>query len=407
MAQFQEALDSQAAKAYLPTTLRSNMLQELPGVVRARARFSAAMVHAEYLGTIDTVLERVIAGELDPATALLEMDRSLGSLGFEPVAGRGTVRQHRSFARRNLILDTNLAQAGNYGQWIQNNTDTARDLYPCWEYYRAFDRQEPRDWRARWLAAGGSLYEGRMIATKDDPIWLHPALNRMGTPYPPFDFNSGMRLRPVRREDAERWGAISPDEDVLPAFQEFTAESMGAANLKGGLRTAVEDALQGIARFEDDGVLRMIEEDNWESLGLESAEKWDGPEVPELIDATAARGILEEGLALTDYNFRPVIFDGKMIDHWSGKKPRDVDGRLARLNWAVEAIDDPLEHWVHREDQVYLKLWGAGRQRRGVVVFIEPDGRAKTYFLERKMSKMDRVRRGALLFKKGGGQHEG
>jgi hypothetical protein len=29
----------------------------------------------------------------------------------------------------------------------------------------------------------------RMIARKDSPIW--EALSRFGTPYPPFDFNSG------------------------------------------------------------------------------------------------------------------------------------------------------------------------------------------------------------------------
>jgi hypothetical protein len=40
------------------------------------------------------------------------------------------------------------------------------------------------------MQAGGQIFGGRMIALKSDPIWT--AISAFGTPYPPFDYNSGM-----------------------------------------------------------------------------------------------------------------------------------------------------------------------------------------------------------------------
>lgn len=396
---YTEALAQQSAKTHLPTSLRTRMLQELPGVVRARARFSAGMVHAEYLGTMDSVLERTISGELDTATGLLELDRSLGSLGYDPVMGKGSVRSHRSYARRKLILDTNLAQAGNYGQWIQNNTDGALALFPCWEYYRAFNRMEPRDWRARWLAAGGTLYEGRMIARKDDPIWTNSLLNRLGTPYPPYDFNSGMRLKPVSREDAERLGAIKADEDVLPAFPDFTAESMAAANLNGGLRRAVEEALGDVAKFDANGVFRTIAPPTWSDLGLSSATRWD-PEQTILtpIPAATARRSLNDGTPVTDYNLRPMPFDSATLRALEGRKlsKAALDARLARLPFAVDAVEAPREHWRHADADAYMQVFTTDTGPLAVLVLKQPDGTVVPYFSS-DPAALDRLRRGSLI----------
>jgi hypothetical protein len=68
-------------------------------------------------------------------------------------------------------------------------------------------REEPCNWKERWQQAGGKLCAGRMIARKDDPIWF--SISRFDRPYPPFDCNSGMGVREIRRKEAEQLGVLS------------------------------------------------------------------------------------------------------------------------------------------------------------------------------------------------------
>jgi hypothetical protein len=56
------------------------------------------------------------------------------------------------------------------------------------------------------------------IAPKGDPIWT--AISRFGLPYAPFDFNSGMILRPVRRDKIPKdddGNPVLPSPDFTPA----------------------------------------------------------------------------------------------------------------------------------------------------------------------------------------------
>lgn len=253
---FDEAIQSQQARRILPTDLRSDMLQRIPAQVRAHARFSAAMVHGGYLVDIDRTLQAVLRGEMDTATALRELDQSLEALGYDRQPGRGPLTEHRSYSRRKLILDTTTAQAGNYGQWIQGQTEVARKLYPAYEFYRATNAREPRDWESRWLAGGARLYGGRMIALKDDPIWTNPTFNRLGTPYPPFDWGSGMRMRQIDRDECIELGLIKPDQQVAATNAEFKAESRAAANWPERMQRALTSTLGDIAEFSG-GVFRM------------------------------------------------------------------------------------------------------------------------------------------------------
>lgn len=402
---FTEAIQSQESRRILPTDLRSDMLQQLPPQVRAHARFSAAMTSGEYLRTVDSTLQSVVAGQMDSATALLELDKSLGSLGYPSYTGkRGPITEHRGHARRKLILDTTTAQAGNYGQWVQGNTDTARDLYPAWEYHRAVDAREPRDWESRWLAAAGRLFGGRMIALKDDPIWLNPALNRLGTPYPPFDFGSGMRLRPIGREEAESLGLIGPDEDVLPPFEEFRAESRAAAGWDQSFRSALESAMGDVAEFQGN-VFRLKPEPTWQDRGLQPISAAQASAMPPEMDPAKARRALEQGEVQRDHTGAEVKFDRSVVDHWEGrdgsdpKSAKEIESRLARLPWAKDTVAQPFEHWrdntgTHR----YMKVYGEGRNTRGVMVVVKPGGSTRTYFVGAgRLRSFDGSRKGTLI----------
>lgn len=241
--EFRAALDSQRVKTALPTTLGTQELAELPVEVRERARFSATMDKAEHLQVISDEVEAIIKGEQDTATAALNLKKSLDKLGYAPKPEeKGTLKDHRSFKRQQLVLKTNVAQAGGYGQWKQDQSEEALDLYPAKELFRAINRKVPRDWLAKWVGAGGKLYNGRMIARADDPIWMKSltdgGFNRFGTPYTPFDFNSGMRTRPIDREEAIALGVITADEKVKPTPRAFDKDVQAAPEVREGIFTA-------------------------------------------------------------------------------------------------------------------------------------------------------------------------
>src|SRR5574337_1593062 len=110
--------------------------------------------------------------------------------------------------------------AWGYGSWMQGQAPAILNLWPAQELFRAFPRKTHRQWsgedaeniikgepiEGRWADAGGQLFDGRMIALKNAPIWTD--ISAFGNPYPPFDFNSGMWVRDVDRETAMKYGLI-------------------------------------------------------------------------------------------------------------------------------------------------------------------------------------------------------
>ena len=72
------------------------------------------------------------------------------------------------------------------------------------EYY-PFD-SEINDWKVKWRKYGGLLYNGRMIALKDNSIWKK--LSKFSKPYPPYDFGSGMSLSNVGNNECETLGLV-------------------------------------------------------------------------------------------------------------------------------------------------------------------------------------------------------
>ena len=144
--------------------------------------------------------------------------------------GSASITNHGSVARANVIIDTNAGLAAGYVQAVTANTYGARLAFPAQELVRIEDRKARRLWPNIWKAHGGKLYPGgRMIALKDDPIWL--AISRFGTPYPPFDYNSGMGLEDVSFDEAVKLGVITQDyqpdeESPIKNFNDRVEASM-------------------------------------------------------------------------------------------------------------------------------------------------------------------------------------
>lgn len=248
-------MDAQAVKSVLPTELRSDLLSTLPAEIRERALFSAGVTNAELLDHINKGIEEILRGEKTEAQVreeLINLDKFM------------TDTELSKNGRLDLVINTNVDLARGFGQWMQGQRPAILDVYPAQELFRSEDRNEPRDWPERWAAAGGDFFpgdsdypEGRMIALKNDPIWTE--ISAFGLPYAPFDFNSGMDVEDIDRDEAEELGLLTADDTVEPEERSFNEDLQASPDIASdALVSAMEVFLHGIARFGQDGVLRLI-----------------------------------------------------------------------------------------------------------------------------------------------------
>ena len=253
---FAEALDARAVKQLLPTDLRTSLLATIPAELRERAMFSAGVTNTEFLQRASDGIDALVAGTTDRATQRAELKALLASLNYQPVPGEeGTLTDLGSDRRLNLILDQNLQQAQGYGRWAQGQDESVLDEWPAQELVRVIDSKQKRDWAARWSEAGGTFFNGRMIALKNDLIWT--AISAFGTPYPPFDFNSGMDVEDIDRDTAIAAGLIDRDTQITPQSRDFNTDLQASPEIRSAaLKDALGETLAGIAAFVG-GVLRF------------------------------------------------------------------------------------------------------------------------------------------------------
>ena len=243
--------DIQRIKDLLPTTLGSEEIRDqIAADILRRSVFSARMASATYLARIRDVCSRMLAGEINQATAALELTRALADMGHSP-QDPGGLTNPASLRRLNLILDTQTQMAASVAR-IDNQTEATIALWPAWELVRFEGRTQPRqDWPARWRAAGESVgWQGalqrRFIALKGSPIWA--ALGQgaggfrdtLGNPYPPFAYSSGLDWMEVSADECARLGLatggaeeppraeLSPGEqDILDAIDRYGFPEIG------------------------------------------------------------------------------------------------------------------------------------------------------------------------------------
>jgi hypothetical protein len=249
-------METRAAKAILPTDLSSAMLRQLPRAVRERAIFSAGVQNVDFLERAKQAIDDIIAGKSNRATERTALRELAEKFDLAALTRDG---------RLNLILDTQSKMGNGYGSWIEGQHPSVLLMWPAQEFYRAEDRKEPRDWPSRWSEAGGDFFpgdsdypEGRMIALKNDPIWED--ISAFGLPYAPFDYNSGMDLRDIDRDEAIDIGLL--DEDGMEdseerGLNEGLRASVGVGG-NFGLGLALGEFLGDIAKVGTDGIVRFL-----------------------------------------------------------------------------------------------------------------------------------------------------
>lgn len=227
----------------LGTTLSSRELTRLGGDVRRLAVFSARQANLDFVQAIADTLDEMLIGATPEAEALRAAGEAPLMLSGPAATERlmklaeelelqprdpdkvGTIQDVTSFGRADLIVRTQQDIAAGFGRYVAENDADVLDAFPARELIRVVEPSDPkrkRNWEARWKAAGGRLFAGRMIAAKDDSVWQ--ALgdgaggydDALGNPFPPFAFNSGMDVEEVDREEAERLGVIQRNQRITP-----------------------------------------------------------------------------------------------------------------------------------------------------------------------------------------------
>ena len=244
---FEAALQSVKAKLILKTKLSEKQVEAMGPKLRRRALVLAKQENARFASQVKGVVESILSGTETDSGARAKLREWLDSTGYEPDKA-GTITDLGSNARLTLIIRTETQMAQGYAEWKQGQTASILALWPAQEFYRAEEREEPREWPERWDAAGGQFFggggdyeEGRMIALKSDPIWR--AISRFDNAWPPFDFNSGMNIRDVDREEAEELGLIQPGEIVVESNEDFDDAPPFPDDLPDDLRRELEREL--------------------------------------------------------------------------------------------------------------------------------------------------------------------
>lgn len=277
-----EAVAKLGARTPVGAKLRSAEWAEVPLALRERAQFSAAVESVRLLDGIQRKLqkqagmlrERVARGEafVDRDSFIADIRALAEAEGVVTTGARGagTVRDIRSNARLGLIFDMQTRQSFNYARYKMDQDKDVLNAYPAQRLIRSESRREPRDWADRWRMAGGRVgwedaLQTPMVALKTSPIWA--ALSRFGTPWPPFDFGSGMGLEDVDRAEAVNLGLLADDQEIKPSLEDFNADleasvrGLGVESRRELLDTFGDQVqIQGdFVRWKPDGVAGYVQ----------------------------------------------------------------------------------------------------------------------------------------------------
>lgn len=224
------------SKRLVASGLSSAEAERVCAALRERAFFSARVEAVRYLQDarkaiadyLQTAVKEdgTLATRADAISAIMRRAREEGV-----ATGEGGLADPGSAARAKLVADTNAGLAAGYCRRRAQGTRGARLAFPGLRLVRVEDRKEKRDWMSRWNIARRTLGSattatpagspsGPFVALKDDPIWSE--ISRFGTPYPPFDFNSGMGVEEVPFDECRTLGLVAddyePQGDIDEAF---------------------------------------------------------------------------------------------------------------------------------------------------------------------------------------------
>lgn len=202
--------------------------------LRDRAFFSSQVTQTKILYAMRQNVAELVSGGKSESEVRRDLREYLLKIGYDADADlqpgeksrRGTIKDLMTKARLDVMMRTNADQARGYAAHLRATSAGAILAAPAYELVRVERRKAERDWDTRWEDAAkkvgweGVARNGSHIALKTSPIWA--ALSRFGNPFPPFDFNSGMGVRNVRKSVCREIGLLGPDEQPkIPETPDF------------------------------------------------------------------------------------------------------------------------------------------------------------------------------------------
>jgi hypothetical protein len=236
-----QAVAHLSAKTPVGSLLKSaDWLYYVPAELREAAFFTSTvesgrvidLMQSKLNGSIGMMREQVANGTamVDRSSFIGDLKKFLTDMGYAPEPGaEGGLADLGSAKRLGLIFDMNIQSAQGFAAMKFGQDPDMLDNFPAQELIRFEARKIPRDWIARWRDSGGRFYNRKMVALKSDEIWTR--ISRFGRPWPPFDFNSGMGVEDVTREEATAMGLVQPGEKIAP--------SKAAARFTDGMRASI------------------------------------------------------------------------------------------------------------------------------------------------------------------------
>jgi hypothetical protein len=251
----------------IPSEMRSAEWARVQQWTRERAFYMAGVSKVEILQEMRELTRQSAAGEEGEFALRKRWEAYLDGIDYKPEPGQeGTIKDLRSLRRFNVALRTNRALMNGWALRENGNRPGPMQAQPAWELVRFQEAKVPRDWIDRFERAGGTLYEGRLIAPKTSPVWEQLGSadlfdDALGVDHPPFAWGSGMNWKAVgsreamrlgvmtaaeiraQRESADRPVAVSSPSESLQATPAITDED---------LRTQLADEMQGLAEWSEE-----------------------------------------------------------------------------------------------------------------------------------------------------------
>ena len=224
---FDQAVSRLAEKTPVASKLSSAEWRDMAVGLSDRAFFSAKVDDIRTVVSMQSKIQEALdLSSRDAGRAFMDKNNFIASMRAElgAVPGdSGDLQDLTSSRRLGLVYDFQVEDATEAGRHLVGQDPELLYAFPAKELIRLEARLEPREWTQIWQDAGGTVYPGdRLIARKDDPIWV--AISDFGRPWAPYKFGSGMGDEDVDREEAIALNVISENDEVQPTLVDFNKD---------------------------------------------------------------------------------------------------------------------------------------------------------------------------------------
>lgn len=322
---------------------------KVPIELRESSWFSAKISNLRFLQETKDGVERAVSmlrrdsGAFQSRPRFIEeMQKLARDLGLTPTDPRllGTVQDPTSERRLGLIWDIQKKMAQGFARWKGGQDPEVLNAFPGYEFKRVAERKEKRlNWPERFIAAGGQIIGGRMVALKNDPCW--EKLSVFGTPWEPFDYGSGMGLVNLGRLECEKLGLIKPGEVFQPKDLSFNSE----------LKAPIAELDEDLQRNLQESFGRQLEIKN-------GVARWQGNVIDDFMDKAIADPLFDESLDLGLTNqsgLRQASALNKNLQGYKLSFPSDAIREILRTSPELAAQDLRAAPFVWRNPDSVLQ----------------------------------------------------